>query len=295
MKMNVTEGRGDLADLRQRIDEIDGAIHDLLMKRSALIERIGEVKGEDGIVMRPGREAQVLRRLLNRHRGPFPAGVLARIWREIISACTAMQQSLGVAVYEDEGSRLFERLGREHFGTSTKLTHFASVSGVMRAISDGQATVGLLPLPGQGRDAAWWRFLARPSKDTPRVIARLPFIQFPDRKLDEPEALVVGLVPHEPSGDDHSFLIVETREAVSRGVLASMLERSGLDRPERGLFEDTDEQRLHFVEVTGFVGDMDARLSRLMDEGGGLLTHIRVAGAFALPIREKTAGGEKDA
>ena len=290
----MTEGRSNLADLRERIDDIDDAIHDLLMRRSALVEEIAAVKREDGVVMRPGREAQVIRRLLRRHGGAFPHGILVRIWREIISACTSLQEPLAVAVYEAEGLRYFERMARAHFGSLTKLTYFSSVSGVMRAISDGKATVGLLPLPGQGEEQPWWRFLARPGPDTPRIIAKLPFFRLSEPATDDAEALVLGMVPHEESGSDHSFLIIETRNEASRGVLSPLLEKAGLERAEHGVFEDTDEQRLHLVEVRGFLVDEDPRLARLLATPGDVISHARVAGAFATPvIPDKTgqAGG----
>lgn len=280
----MVEGRNNLADLRGRIDEIDDAIHDLLMRRSALVEEIATVKKDEGVVMRPGREAQVIRRLLGRHRGAFPAGVLVRIWREIISACTSLQEPLAVAVYEGDESRFFERLARAHFGSQTKLTYFTSISGVMRAISDGQATVGLLPLPGQAQEQPWWRFLAKPGQDTPHIIARLPFARLASPAADHPEALVLGMVPHEASGHDHSFLILETRQEVSRGQLAPLLEQVGFARAERGVFEETDGQRLHLIEMSEFLDSGDRRLARMLEEAGQVISHAKVAGAFALPV-----------
>jgi chorismate mutase-like protein len=288
----MTEGRNNLADLRERIDEIDDAIHDHLMRRSALVEEIAAVKREDGVVMRPGREAQVIRRLLERHGGAFPRGTLVRIWREIISACISQQEQLAVAVYEAEGLRYFERLARAHFGSMTKLAYFSSVSGVMRAISDGKATVGLLPLPGQSEEQPWWRFLARPGSDTPRIIARLPFFRLSDPSSDSAEALVLGMVPHEESGSDHSFLIVDTRTEASRGVLSPLFEKAGLERVEHGVFEDTDDRRLHLIEVRGFLGDEDPRLARLLGTSGDVISHVRVAGAFATPVAGDENGEE---
>jgi hypothetical protein len=103
----------------------------------------------------------VIRRLLARHDGRIPVGVLVRIWREIISACTALQEKLAVAVYEDEQISSFERLARAHFGSMTALMRYSSISGVMHAITERRATVGLLPLGTSERDVPWWLFLAR--------------------------------------------------------------------------------------------------------------------------------------
>ncbi|MDX1401494.1 MAG: chorismate mutase, partial [Kiloniellales bacterium] len=230
------EGDTSLQDLRQRIDKIDDAIHDLLMQRSNLVDQIAAAKGENAIAMRPGREARVVRRILARHDGRFPIGVLVRIWREIIAACTALQQPLAVAVYEAEGGPSLERLARAHFGSMTRLSHFASESGVIRAITEGRATVGLLPIPEGGTGSPWWLFLARRSDDTPRIIARLPFIRAADqRRSNRAEALVLGLVPHEDSGDDHSFVIIEVKEELSRTAMMALLAKAEITRPDRGL------------------------------------------------------------
>ena len=93
-----------LADLRRQIDDIDVAIHDLLMKRTEVAQRIGAVKGENSVYMRPGREAVVLRRLIARHRGALPDALIVRIWREIFAAVTALQGPLAVAVYAPEAN-----------------------------------------------------------------------------------------------------------------------------------------------------------------------------------------------
>jgi hypothetical protein len=205
----MAESRHPLSDLRERIDEIDDALHDLLMRRSALVEEIADVKREDGVVMR---------------------------------------------------------------------------SGVMHAITERRATVGLLPLGTSERDVPWWLFLARRAADTPRVIARLPFVLLPDRPRDHPEALVLGLVPPEASGEDHSLLIIETRQELSRAALAAELGGAGFQRSDRGILEYTADSRRHLIEVDGFVEDDDPRLSDLISRDGEVIVQVSVAGAFALPV-----------
>src|SRR5262245_56213674 len=90
-----------LDSLRREIDSIDEAMHDLLMRRALLGNRIRQAKGSGGEapIYRPGREAAILRRLIARHSGPLPAAVVVRVWREIIAALTALQGPLSVAVF----------------------------------------------------------------------------------------------------------------------------------------------------------------------------------------------------
>ena len=77
-----------LQDLRREIDETDDALHALIMRRAELAERVGRVKAEAGEkqVFRPVRETQILRRLLENHKGRLSKAVIIRLWRELISA-----------------------------------------------------------------------------------------------------------------------------------------------------------------------------------------------------------------
>src|SRR5690242_5812086 len=80
-----------LAGLRAEIDRLDEAIHDLLMERARVVEKVAAQGGKGRVALRPGREADIVRRLLARHRGHLPARAVARIWRELLAATTAMQ------------------------------------------------------------------------------------------------------------------------------------------------------------------------------------------------------------
>jgi len=116
-----------LDDLRRQIDGIDDALHDLLMRRAEIAERIGKLKsdnagGAPAVFLRPGREAIVLRRLVARHRGALPKAVLVRLWRELVSALLRLQGPFAVAVQgAGHGPGCWE-LARDHFGSLTPIT-----------------------------------------------------------------------------------------------------------------------------------------------------------------------------
>src|SRR5260221_2161042 len=78
----MASSKPTLDELRRQIDAIDDQVHDLLMRRTEIVEAIGREK-KDGKVpaFRPGREAMILRRLVARHSGRFPAIALVRMWR----------------------------------------------------------------------------------------------------------------------------------------------------------------------------------------------------------------------
>src|SRR5205085_7553430 len=112
-----------LEDLRSEIDQIDDALHDLLMQRAEVSGEIAKVKQardpqRQGLVpaFRPAREAAILRRLLSRHKGSIPDRVMARIWREIIAASLRAQANFQLHVYAGDHQELVD-LAHGHFGS----------------------------------------------------------------------------------------------------------------------------------------------------------------------------------
>ena len=74
----------DLAELRRRLDEIDDRMHDLLIERAEIVSMVAQSKRDGQLpAFQPGREAEIIRRLVGRHRGDFPVATLVRMWREI--------------------------------------------------------------------------------------------------------------------------------------------------------------------------------------------------------------------
>src|SRR5690606_29143681 len=113
-----------LDDLRREIDRIDAAMHDLLMQRTAVVEEVGRAKAREMPVgagvrpqfFRPGREALVVRSLVERHRGSFPVASLIRIWREIMTGQLRVQTEIVVAVYAPAGRNGYWDMARDHYG-----------------------------------------------------------------------------------------------------------------------------------------------------------------------------------
>ncbi|MEE8188492.1 MAG: chorismate mutase [Kiloniellales bacterium] len=273
-----------LARLRRHIDEIDGAIHDLLMKRTEVAQRIGAVKSEDSVYMRPGREAVVLRRLIERHEGDLPKALIVRIWREIFAAVTALQGDLAVAVYAPEGTFGYRNLARDHYGWRTPITAFRSAAQVLEAVMEGKVTVGVLPIPyGESVDP-WWRNLAQDGPSIPRIVARLPFAAVEPPGSDSPEALAISLAVAEPTERDLALLVVETGEPMSRGHLKEVLAGAGLEAQEMQVLEDEGGASLHLLEVEGFVEADDERLARLREGAGDTIKAVWAIGGFAEPL-----------
>lgn len=278
--------KSSLDDLRREIDEIDDAIHDLLMRRTQVVEHIGVRKGNDRVFMRPAREAVILRRLFARHTGQFSHLALARIWREMISALTRIQGPFAVAVFAPEERRGFWDVARDHYGSQTPMIAVNTPVAAVRAVSDGTATVGVVPWPDEEDSDPWWRFLMSDDAKSPRVVARLPFVGRGNARGDDGDALAIAQVAHEATGDDRTLLGVELAGDVSRGRLKDTLEACGLSPTgfRSWLTRDGAAGSLHLVEVDDFVSADDPRFPMLRERFGDLLVRVTTLGGYAVPL-----------
>ncbi len=287
----MSEKEDTLGNLRAQIDEIDTELHDLLIRRTEIAEEVGKAKGPGAVYLRPGREAQVLRRLVERHRGVLPKAAIVRVWREIFSSATTLQGDLSIAVYAPEHDPELYTLARDHFGALTPISSYGTVSGVMRAVSDRRATAGVLPVPQSEDSENWWRYLARNFEDAPRITAKLPFTKTDASSRNRIEALTISFVPQEDTGDDHSYVIVETAEEMSRSGIRSLFAAVGMETADVQTPDREPGSPMHLVEVIGFVGAEDPRLIRLKEENESKIAWVWAAGGYAVPLDLGDDGG----
>ncbi|MDD5364698.1 MAG: prephenate dehydratase [Gallionellaceae bacterium] len=138
----------ELAKLRDRIDELDDRLLVLLNERARLAQEVGHLKlanGEEGgPIYRPEREAQVVRRLQDANEGPLPDESVERLFKEIMSACRALEQPLTCAYLGPEGT-FSEAAAIKQFGQSTNGLPVATIDEVFKAVETGQAQYGVVP------------------------------------------------------------------------------------------------------------------------------------------------------
>jgi chorismate mutase len=181
-----------LAELRREIDRIDEAMHRLLLERGDIIGRLITVKrtAESGSAFRPAREADMMRRLVERHRGILPLDTAESIWRVIIATFTYVQAPYRVHADFSVGEPAMRDCERFHFGFTVPLVGHMGAGGVVAAVAATTGDLGLVPIaPGAG---VWWAALE--AHDAPKIIARLPFVE----REDHPAGLPVYAIarPH---------------------------------------------------------------------------------------------------
>jgi chorismate mutase/prephenate dehydratase len=138
-----TSEQEELGKLRDGIDRIDSDVLRLLSERAQLAHRIGEIK--HGNIYRPEREAQVLRRIAEDNPGPLPETAVRTIFREIMSACLALEQPLRIAYFGPAGT-FTESAAKKHFGSAPAFTPWLTIDDVFRAVESGNADYGVVPV-----------------------------------------------------------------------------------------------------------------------------------------------------
>ncbi len=132
-----------LSQLREAIDTLDADILRQLNQRATLARQVGGLK--NGQAYRPEREAQVLRRIKALNSGPLPDEVAARLFREIMSACLALERPITVSYLGPAGT-FSEKAARKHFGEGAETLPCHSIDEVYRAVESGTADFGVVPV-----------------------------------------------------------------------------------------------------------------------------------------------------
>ena len=179
-----------LADLRREIDRIDADMHALLIERGEIIDRLIAVKKteETGSAFRPAREAEMMRRLVQRHHGSLPLDTAESIWRVIISTFTYVQAPFSVHADLSGGDASMRDSARFHFGFTVPFVPHMGAATVVEAVTESKGDLGLVPAFAIAGSGPWWPALEFDS--APKIIARLPFVE----RADHPAALPVFVI-----------------------------------------------------------------------------------------------------
>ena len=237
-----------LLELRQQIDALDSQLQELLIQRTALTQQVGELKRSTpsfinrGQFMYPGREAMILRRLVERHRGAMPVQALMQLWREIMMATLSVVEQpfscgymRGDALGIEDGD--CSMLARDHFGVCVPMTDFDNPVDLIQAVQQQRLDYAVIPWPSQQDGGQWWTELLQ--SPTPkgatelegqkalRVFFALPF--YPSLTATttnpSPQAAVVGALPYDDLTDlDDSLVAVAIPQTMSPDACLSRLQ-----------------------------------------------------------------------
>lgn len=133
-------------EFRRQIDAIDGEILELLNRRAEIVVRVGEEKTKDNIAYHsPQREEEIIRRLTRENRGPFPGRAVKAVYREILSACLSLEQTLKVA-YLGPQATFTHMACMKRFGLLAEYVPLRGIGEVFTEVEKGKADYGVVPV-----------------------------------------------------------------------------------------------------------------------------------------------------
>jgi chorismate mutase/prephenate dehydratase len=267
------------SDLAAQLDALDDKLHDLLIKKAALVEQ-APLSG-------PAQQTITLRRLAARHEGGLPLASLVRIWREISASMPA--RATQVHVFAGEKVADYRDLARAYFGSLAQMESHPSASAVIHACASDAQAFGLVPPPDSDENARpWWAQLTPSGQTGPRVIARLPLIAQDNAQSG---AYAIGTFEQEPTGSDTTLVILEVRSDLSRTKLQALMKDVGLEAQLVAVGRDSarSSSRLHLLEISGFIRSDDSRLGTLLEQAGETIVRLVCVGGYADPLVEPKA------
>ncbi|MDI1230736.1 MAG: prephenate dehydratase [Methylobacter sp.] len=158
-----------LSELRDKIDAIDKQILQLINQRASYAMEVAKTKiaqGEQGSFYRPDRESLVLRRIKDLNQGPLTDDTAAHFFRELMSACLALEKPLDVAYLGPEGT-FTQQAAIKHFGSAVKTVPATTINDIFNAVENGNCQFGVVPVENSTEGIISHtldRFLASPLK-----------------------------------------------------------------------------------------------------------------------------------
>ena len=149
MSDTSTTEQQQLTEIRNQIDSIDKQIQELIGKRAECAQKVADIKTQggnvDAVFYRPEREAQVLRAVKERNQSLLPDKEMAKLFREIMSTCLALEQPVSVAFLGPEGSFSHASMVKQ-FGSSAQAHPVSTIEDVFKAVERGEASYGIVPV-----------------------------------------------------------------------------------------------------------------------------------------------------
>ena len=263
--------------LREKIDEIDSQIIDLIKQRTEVVVNISKFKPK-GLAIRTGREAEVLRKILSKKPDIFPKKAFIRVWRELLSAYSQLQSSYSIGLCAPSHSVGYWDIARDYFGSASKIILYKSPKALLQKISDDHTIIGVLPHPQNDQVTDWWKNIGVGSNEQTNIIARLPYGGKSEDQFEELEAIAVASFPSEKSGKDRSWVIIEFNRKKSIDYLMKIIKKMELSG---NLLSQTQEDKNVFLYLLDIEGFFETGAQSFLNKDEEIVS-IRSIGNYAL-------------
>ncbi len=267
--------------LRSKIDELDEHIISLLAKRSEYVDQVGKIKKKsapNSNIIRPGREAKMIRKMLSLPRGNLLAETVAAIWRNIIAGSIAIEQPISISAFVpsvEDGYKVISQ-AQECYGSFTSIKSCNNIEQVISDIKKKKEVIGIFPARNYAYFEPW--FIKAVQEKNVRIFACLPFIKGKDSGLP---CLLAGQVIPEKTGDDVSLILIRVPRGTKPAKVKSFLKRAGFKKNVKILLSaHRILSSYYLIEEKDFIDEEDRRFAKLR-KIGPLAYYL---GSYANPV-----------
>lgn len=266
----------DLTELRKSIDTIDNQIIDLLKKRMDIVESVKKYKiknfaGKNFI--RSGREALMLRSLVEKSKDTFSPQAISTIWRMIISTSLSHEQNMSIISYVTRSHNTCYWLAREYYGAFSNIEKTDSIEYIIKNVVNENFALGILPLIDENKKP-WW---IRPKNEENDIFifASIPFVKNPI--YDKEPVFAIANVKPENTGDDSSIIAINSN--LKKDQISILFKKENFD------FKFIIETEPYYlIEVENFLEPNDIRIINISNNFNNPDSSIRILGNIAKPI-----------
>lgn len=285
--LDTTHVSAELVEFRRQIDAMDNQIIELLKQRCKIVDQVGDYKrkkGVEGCFIRPGREADMLRKIWNDFTDSnFSPVAACAIWRIIIAASTNIESTMRISVHAPEGDDTLYWLAREYFGSFSAITRHPNGNRVVGDVVDGKAEVGILPPLNQPAHSDWWMTLAHQQENPPQLFAQVPFVTSKSESKHY-SSFAIARIAAEPTESDVTLIAVETVD-ISINRLITAFSTAKLTATRIAFTDSTAGKNVcQLLQIEEFVASDDPRLQEALNKLGESLIFSKVLGSYATPI-----------
>lgn len=281
----------NLDNLRQQIDIIDDELIALFKKRMDCVHQVGALKksqGEVGCMIRPAREATMMRTLMEAGSSIFSGGIIYAIWRAIIAGSTQQEAPFSLSIFSPDDSKTSYWLAREYFGGDTPCRFHRNTLAAVHEVASGSGIVGIFPL-SEHKGRPWWvELLELPVR--PSIFALLPFVGKIPFETDKIVAL--SHVPTEPTGNDITVAVVVDSKSISRETIQQHFAKNSIPSRDIMKYEEgaaAHMRRYQLFLLEGFYTQETPEIASVIQSLNVLNTteqklEIHIIGQYAAPL-----------
>ena len=267
---NISKPKNPLQNIRNKIDSIDNKIHDLLIERAEIVEKVVEEKRKykeaNLVVYRPSREHEILVRIIQRHKGNLPEKSLINIWRNLISSYINMQAELTLNF-----SSTLDKIVNNHFGGDIKKEKTTTAKEALKKLNENKVNITVLPYPNTYND--WWAKFK--SYENIFVIGSIS-----ENYVGVPQALILGKQNFEYADKNIVLALLEIQSKDVKKCCSSLLLESYSIIAEKNI--ENSKSVIIFSSKASSKEEIEVKIKNIKNNKFNLQGSPKIMGVYAV-------------